>query len=234
MHDHQKARTACRYWRESGKKGEKAGCDQAILLGNDPLYGGLGGEFTCVISSLSSWVCLRLTVRVITASELNGPLVLRHELGHSLIDVGEEYEGGELDQRICSTNTPLTPRLLLLWRQQRQAVASVLPQVGRPPLIPIRRPDRGRPNGTAGVPMAQPLQLLMEAHLHPPAAGIIPLGAVCGFSILDPVSAARRHLDRRHLCRSGRCIPGWQVGREQRSAVARLAAGFRLSGSSCG
>ena len=32
--------------------------------------------------------------RVITASKLNGPIVLRHELGHSLIDVGEEYEGG--------------------------------------------------------------------------------------------------------------------------------------------
>lgn len=32
--------------------------------------------------------------RVITASALNGPLVLRHELGHSLIPVGEEYEGG--------------------------------------------------------------------------------------------------------------------------------------------
>lgn len=35
-----------------------------------------------------------LTCRIITASELNGPLVLRHELGHSLIEVGEEYEGG--------------------------------------------------------------------------------------------------------------------------------------------
>lgn len=35
-----------------------------------------------------------LTRRVITASPLNGPLVLRHELGHSLIPVGEEYEGG--------------------------------------------------------------------------------------------------------------------------------------------
>jgi len=31
---------------------------------------------------------------VITASKLNGPVVLRHELGHSLINVGEEYEGG--------------------------------------------------------------------------------------------------------------------------------------------
>jgi hypothetical protein len=31
---------------------------------------------------------------VITSSILNGPLVLRHELGHSIIDVGEEYDGG--------------------------------------------------------------------------------------------------------------------------------------------
>lgn len=31
---------------------------------------------------------------MITASVLNGPLVLRHELGHSILDVGEEYDGG--------------------------------------------------------------------------------------------------------------------------------------------
>lgn len=47
------------------------------LVGNTQLYGGLGGEFT-----------------ITTASTLNGALVLRHEIGHSLIDVGEEYEGG--------------------------------------------------------------------------------------------------------------------------------------------
>ncbi|TYJ58548.1 hypothetical protein B9479_000757 [Cryptococcus floricola] len=71
-----RARAACRWYK--GKRGrEDGGCDQPILLGNDPLYGGLGGEFT-----------------VVTASPLNGPVVLRHELGHSLIDVGEEYEGG--------------------------------------------------------------------------------------------------------------------------------------------
>jgi hypothetical protein len=35
--------------------------------------------------------------RVITPSPFNGPLVLRHELGHSIIDVGEEYDGGEYD-----------------------------------------------------------------------------------------------------------------------------------------
>ncbi|EJD50412.1 hypothetical protein AURDEDRAFT_84139 [Auricularia subglabra TFB-10046 SS5] len=56
---------------------ETVGCDYPILLGNDPRYGGLGGEFT-----------------IVTASNLNGPLVLRHELGHSIIEVGEEYDGG--------------------------------------------------------------------------------------------------------------------------------------------
>ncbi|KAI0155292.1 IgA peptidase M64-domain-containing protein [Xylariaceae sp. FL1272] len=52
-------------------------CDYPILLGNDPLYGGLGGTFTTV-----------------TASPINGPAILRHELGHSIIGVGEEYDGG--------------------------------------------------------------------------------------------------------------------------------------------
>ncbi|PCH40428.1 hypothetical protein WOLCODRAFT_150474 [Wolfiporia cocos MD-104 SS10] len=52
-------------------------CDYPILMGNDPLYGGLGGTFT-----------------VITPSLANGALVLRHELGHSMIYVGEEYDGG--------------------------------------------------------------------------------------------------------------------------------------------
>ncbi|TXT13290.1 hypothetical protein VHUM_00657 [Vanrija humicola] len=70
-----RARAACAYWREAAD----GGCDQAILLGNDALYGGLGGEFT-----------------IITASAKNGAEVLRHELGHSLIPVGEEYDGGEV------------------------------------------------------------------------------------------------------------------------------------------
>ncbi|KAL0059217.1 hypothetical protein AAF712_014063 [Marasmius tenuissimus] len=52
-------------------------CDYPILLGNDPLYGGLGGYPT-----------------IITSSTLNGPQILRHELGHSIIPVGEEYDGG--------------------------------------------------------------------------------------------------------------------------------------------
>lgn len=31
---------------------------------------------------------------MITSSLANGPLILRHELGHSIIPVGEEYDGG--------------------------------------------------------------------------------------------------------------------------------------------
>lgn len=53
------------------------GCDYPITVGNDPLYGGSGGYPT-----------------VITASPANGPQILRHELGHSIIDVGDEYDGG--------------------------------------------------------------------------------------------------------------------------------------------
>ncbi|KAF9189480.1 hypothetical protein BGZ50_000783 [Haplosporangium sp. Z 11] len=57
----------------------KYSCDFPSLIGNDPYYGGLGGEF--VIS---------------TSSNKSGTIVLRHELGHSLINVGEEYDGGQV------------------------------------------------------------------------------------------------------------------------------------------
>ncbi|KAI2470700.1 IgA peptidase M64-domain-containing protein [Annulohypoxylon bovei var. microspora] len=64
-------------------------CDYPILLGNDPLYGGLGGTFT-----------------VITSSPLNGPAILRHELGHSIIGVGEEYDGGEVYTGVNAAESP--------------------------------------------------------------------------------------------------------------------------------
>ncbi|KAI0671120.1 IgA peptidase M64-domain-containing protein [Trametes maxima] len=51
-------------------------CDYPILVGNDPQYGGLEGDITTITPSLA-----------------NGALVLRHELGHSIIGVGEEYDG---------------------------------------------------------------------------------------------------------------------------------------------
>jgi hypothetical protein len=66
----QAARTACR------EVGPNA-CDFPTLIGNDDYYGGLGGEFTISTRSLTS-----------------GTIVLRHELGHNLISVGEEYDGG--------------------------------------------------------------------------------------------------------------------------------------------
>ena len=63
-------------------------CDFPILLGNDPFYGGLGGTFT-----------------VVTASVANGPAVLRHELGHSIIGVGEEYDGGQVYRGVNSARS---------------------------------------------------------------------------------------------------------------------------------
>ncbi|KAF9265286.1 hypothetical protein L218DRAFT_924474 [Marasmius fiardii PR-910] len=64
--DYEKGRVAC--------SSLGAQCDYPILAGNDPLYGGI----------------------IITASPLNGHQILRHELGHSILGVGEEYDGEPL------------------------------------------------------------------------------------------------------------------------------------------
>jgi len=61
-------------------------CDYPSLIGNDEFYGGLGGEFTISTRSLTS-----------------GTIVLRHELGHNLIDVGEEYDGGSVYSGVNSS-----------------------------------------------------------------------------------------------------------------------------------
>lgn len=53
------------------------GCDHVMLVAHDPWYGGLGEE-----------------VAIFTSSKTSGGLALRHELGHILADVGEEYDGG--------------------------------------------------------------------------------------------------------------------------------------------
>jgi hypothetical protein len=52
-------------------------CDYPILIANDDYYGGLGGEF--IIS---------------TRSPTSGSMVLRHEMSHAFISIGEEYDGG--------------------------------------------------------------------------------------------------------------------------------------------
>ncbi|KXN73686.1 hypothetical protein CONCODRAFT_3372 [Conidiobolus coronatus NRRL 28638] len=51
------------------------GCDYPSLIANDNYYGGVGGEFV-----------------VSTRSERTGTFVLRHEMGHSFIDTGDEYD----------------------------------------------------------------------------------------------------------------------------------------------
>ncbi|KAI9290891.1 hypothetical protein K502DRAFT_353517 [Neoconidiobolus thromboides FSU 785] len=54
-------------------------CDYPSLIANDDYYGGLGGEF--VIS---------------TKSARTGTVVLRHEMGHNFVSVGEEYDNGQV------------------------------------------------------------------------------------------------------------------------------------------
>ncbi|KAJ8604526.1 hypothetical protein CTAYLR_000951 [Chrysophaeum taylorii] len=53
-------------------------CDIPVLLANDDYYGGVGDD-----------------VVVATKSKTSGALALRHELGHVLGDVGEEYDAGD-------------------------------------------------------------------------------------------------------------------------------------------
>lgn len=86
---------------EAIKKGNsEGGCDEPILLGNDPFYGGLGG-----------------TPTVITASRNNGVQVLRHELGHTLIPVGEEYDGGYAYFGVNAAAYKNTAKQDVHWRQ---------------------------------------------------------------------------------------------------------------------
>ncbi|KAJ3046627.1 hypothetical protein HK097_000677 [Rhizophlyctis rosea] len=61
-------------------------CDYPSLIGNDDYYGGLGGEF--VIS---------------TSSKTSGTVVLRHEMGHNFVSVGEEYDGGQVYEGVNSS-----------------------------------------------------------------------------------------------------------------------------------
>lgn len=58
------------------------------MIGNDPYYGGLGGQFV-----------------IGTKSRTTGTLVLRHEMGHNFIDVGEEYDGGQVYRGVNSASS---------------------------------------------------------------------------------------------------------------------------------
>lgn len=66
---------------------------------------------TCLlVTILKAWSKYNLPpCRVITSSILNGPLVLRHELGHSIIDVGEEYDGGFAYFGVNAAHDPSKP-----------------------------------------------------------------------------------------------------------------------------
>ncbi|OXA56829.1 uncharacterized protein LOC110848011 [Folsomia candida] len=75
------ARTVCRLTGTSG-------CDYPSLIGNDDYYGGLGGEF--VIS---------------TKSNRTGTVVLRHEMGHNFVNVGEEYDNGQVYSGVNAART---------------------------------------------------------------------------------------------------------------------------------
>ncbi|KAI8910912.1 IgA peptidase M64-domain-containing protein [Gorgonomyces haynaldii] len=72
--------------REACKAVGAYACDYPSVIGNDPYYGGLGGEFV-----------------IGTSSETSGTIVLRHEMGHNLVNVGEEYDNGQVYDGVNSS-----------------------------------------------------------------------------------------------------------------------------------
>jgi hypothetical protein len=111
-----------------------------VCIGNDGLYGGLGGEFT-----------------VITASEINGPLVLRHELGHSLIEEGDEYDGSKRIPVESEAGRMLKLRLRVFWAEccKGQELKEG-PQVERVPLRSFQSTDRRLCDALAGLSVSPP------------------------------------------------------------------------------
>lgn len=78
------------------------GCDFPSLIGNDEFYGGLGGEFTIGTRSLTT-----------------GTIVLRHEMGHNFVNVGEEYDDGQVYRGVNSDSTTFIgsrPRDPIKWQ----------------------------------------------------------------------------------------------------------------------
>ena len=73
------ARSAC---------AQAPGCDFPSIIGNDEYYGGLGGEFV-----------------IGTQSKTTGTVVLRHEMGHNFVNVGEEYDDGSVYSGVNSDRT---------------------------------------------------------------------------------------------------------------------------------
>ncbi|KAJ1514249.1 hypothetical protein HMI55_004031 [Coelomomyces lativittatus] len=63
-------------------------CDFPSLIANDDYYGGLGGEFV-----------------ITTRSPTSGVMVLKHEMGHNFIQVGEEYDDGQVYNGVNSAKS---------------------------------------------------------------------------------------------------------------------------------
>lgn len=84
-------------------------CDFPSLIGNDPYYGGLGGEFT-----------------ISTQSPTSGTIVLRHEMGHNFVRVGEEYDGGQVYSGV--NHSPLSQGTNVPWKSWLQAPLQAVEQ----------------------------------------------------------------------------------------------------------
>jgi hypothetical protein len=73
-------------------------------------------------------LCPDIPSRVVTSSLANGPLVLRHELGHSIIDIGEEYDGGSEYYGVNSAKDLTSP---LPWHHWLSLDPGIPPRIER-------------------------------------------------------------------------------------------------------
>lgn len=120
-------------------------------------------------------------ISISTASKVNGALVLRHELGHSIIEVGEEYDGGYAYFGVNSQATPEDVK----WRHWLTST-----DLGRP--SPILQPTRIERSN-------MPLQLYPWTYLTdastPFRASFYASGTFSRYSILFSVSGAAQKSD---------------------------------------
>ena len=140
-----------------------------VLLANDPYYGGLGDE-----------------IIIATNSETSGALALRHELGHALGDIGEEYDGGDdysganfaLEPRACERNDvakkvydrlryPCAPWLSESVKAAKGALALATWPWRRPPFLMNFHVPPSLPSATLEFSVAGGLDVLLEIDDQP-------------------------------------------------------------------
>ncbi|KAF8133900.1 IgA peptidase M64-domain-containing protein [Boletus edulis] len=127
-------------------------CDYAILLGWDSITC-IGGEYTTTTASLA-----------------NGALVLRHEIGHSIIEVGEEYDGGFAYFGVNALHDPKNVTWAHWLTDEMRVERSVMPMQAYPwTFLDVEKPwsftfSSSGDFSLSGIPRADDLLVSLDDH----------------------------------------------------------------------